>query len=128
MTRDHAPADEAGRLRAAMRADLVAAMKARRPDTVRALRSAIAAIDNAEAVPVSDEAVAATGEHIAGARLGVGAAEAERRTLDADDVRALLRDRIAEYDSEAAGYVTHGQANAAQLLRREADVLRAYLS
>lgn len=42
-------------LRDALRRDLASAMKAREPDAVSALRTVIAAIDNAEAVPAPDE-------------------------------------------------------------------------
>ena len=72
------PGHDAGprALRDALRRDLASAMKAREPDAVSALRTAIAAIDNAEAVPAPDERAATTSGHIAGARAGLGAAEA----------------------------------------------------
>lgn len=118
-------------LRARMRTDLVTAMKARERDTVSALRTAIAALDNAEAVEVADDphaASRATSEHVAGASVGVGAAETARRTLTADDVRGVLRAQIAERTTEADQYEALGQADAAARLRREADALRPYLS
>ncbi|WP_326794091.1 GatB/YqeY domain-containing protein [Streptomyces sp. NBC_01808] len=121
-------AGDAQALRFLMRADLRAAMKARRREVVSALRTALAAIDNAEAV----EAPAAEAEqgsgYVAGARAGVGSAEAARRVLSAGEVRALLRVQITERRAEAGVYERAGRAGAAERLRREADVLAAYLT
>ena len=59
-------------MRARLRQDLTAAMKARDAVAVTALRSAIAAIDNAEAVEVPGEPTAPVGsEHFAGAVPGL---------------------------------------------------------
>lgn len=69
-----------------------------------------------------------TSEHVAGARAGVGAAEAARRVLTADDLRAVVRAQIQERRAEADGYQTHGRGDAADRLRREADVLGTYLT
>lgn len=115
-------------LRATLRRDLTAAMKARQPDEVAALRTAIAAIDNAEAVTGPTAAPAATSAHIAGAREGLGAAEAARRQLTADELRELLRAQLAEYTREADRYVAHGQAASAERLRHQASLLSRYLS
>ncbi|MEO3851054.1 hypothetical protein ABGB09_26115 [Streptomyces sp. B8F3] len=120
--------EDAQALRSLMRADLRAAMKERRREVVSALRTALAAIDNAEAVEAPDTPADQGSEHVAGARAGVGAAEAARRVLSADDVRALLRTQITERRTEAGGYETAGQGEAASRLRREADALAAYLT
>jgi hypothetical protein len=109
-----------------MRRDLTAALKAREPDAVAALRTAIAAIDNAEAVAAPDTSPAGAGGRIAGARDGVGSTEATRRTLGVDQVRAILRDQIDEATREADRYDALGQDGAAQRLRRQARVLAAY--
>lgn len=113
-------------LRSALRTDLVTAMKARRPEVVSALRTALAAVDNAEAVAVPDASVESASEHVAGARVGVGAAETERRTLSVDEVRSLLRAQVQERITEAERYDSHGRSEAAERLRREADALRKY--
>lgn len=64
------------RLRAALRT----AMRERDAVATAALRSALGALGNATAVPAA--APASTGdEHFAGSAVGVGAAEAPRRTL-----------------------------------------------
>jgi uncharacterized protein len=122
------PADDARALRAALRQGLTAALKARDPDALAALRTAIAAIDNAEAVPVPGRRLPpATSAHIAGARSGPGSTEAARQRLEAGELRDILRGQVAEYTSEADRYDALGQADAAQRLRRRARVLTACL-
>jgi uncharacterized protein len=69
-----------GDIRIRMRRALTAAMKARDQRAVAALRSALAAIDNAEAVEAAGEGHPPGEGRIAGAVLGVGAAEVARRT------------------------------------------------
>nr|MDT0662861.1 hypothetical protein [Micromonospora sp. DSM 115978] len=110
-----------------LRADLVAAMKARRPEVVAALRTAIAAIDNAEAVQAPDRTAAASSEHVAGARSGVGSTETDRRVLAIADVHALLAAQVTERVAEADRYDSYGRHDAAARLRREADALSRYL-
>ena len=114
-------------LRTALRAGLTAALKARDADTVAALRTAIAAIDNAEAVPARDTAPPATSAHIAGARSGPGSTEAARRQLTAGELHDILRDQITEHTREADRYHALGQASAAERLRRQARTLATYL-
>ena len=114
-------------LRDALRRDLASAMKTREPDAVSALRTAIAAIDNAEAVPAPDESTATTSGHIAGARAGLGAAEAARRNLSDGQQQAILRDQIAGYAADADHYEALGQQAAAGRLRAQARLLSAYL-
>ncbi|MFJ8991000.1 hypothetical protein ACIRQH_11535 [Streptomyces sp. NPDC102279] len=121
--------EDAKALRSLLRADLVAAMKARRTEAVTALRTAIGVIDNAEAVEAPTRSAShAVSEHVAGARNGVGSTEAERRVLSVDDVRNLLQSQIDDRAGEADRYDTYGQRDAALRLRREADVLSRYLS
>lgn len=130
-TPGHHPPQE---LRALLRADLVAAMKARRREAVSALRTALAAIENAEAVtaPTGTADAGATGaagsEHVAGASAGVGSTEAPRRVLSAEDLHGLLRAQVTERRAEAERYTAHGAHDAAERLRAEADVLAGYLT
>jgi uncharacterized protein len=130
MAADSGQHDDPGALRAVLRRDLASAMKARESEAVAALRTAIAAIDNAEAVaiPAAGERQATTSSHFAGARAGVGATEAARRELGSGDIRAILDDLIAGYAREADGYDTLGHADAARRLRNQARLLAAYLS
>jgi uncharacterized protein YqeY len=110
-----------------LRADLVAAMKARQPEVVAVLRTALAAIDNAEAVDLPEGGTESASGPIAGARSGVGSTEAARRALSIDDVRALLETQVSERLAAAGQYEAHGQYEAADRLRREAGVLGTYL-
>jgi uncharacterized protein YqeY len=115
-----------------MRRGLTAAMKARDRRAVAALRSTLAAIDNAEAVDVTQVPPAGGGQPageggIAGAALGVGAAEVERRTLAAAEMEAIVRREVAERQTAAQAYERAGQAPPAQGLRAEAELLGTYL-
>jgi uncharacterized protein len=119
-------------IRTRMRRDLTAAMKARDKRAVAALRSTLAAIDNAEAVENGTVDAAARGGHsgegvIAGAALGVGAAEVERRALTAAETQAVVRRELAERETAAHAYERAGQAPHAERLRAEAELLNAYL-
>lgn len=111
-----------------MRRDLTAAIKARDRVAVAALRSALAAIDNAEATPV-DGAVppAAAGEHVAGALVGHGAGEAPRRELTDGEVRTIVEAEVRERVSAADGYQRAGRDDLAGRARAEAEALVRYL-
>jgi uncharacterized protein len=119
-------------IRTRMRRDLTVAMKARDKRAVATLRSTLAAIDNAEAVENEAVDAAAGGGHqrggaIAGAALGVGAAEVERRALTAAETQAIVRRELAERETAANAYERAGQAPHAERLRAEAELLNAYL-
>jgi uncharacterized protein YqeY len=119
------PMENAQVLRSRLRTDLTVAMKARQPEAVSALRTAIAAIDNAVAAP--ERQATAVGEHVAGAGVGVGSTEAVRRFLSTDELRALLQHQVTDRVAEADRYDAYGQSEAADRLRREAEVLGKYL-
>lgn len=128
MTSPHRP-EGARALRSRLRAALLEAMKARAPEAVAALRTAIAAIDNAEAVPASaDGAAPRASEHFAGARAGAGSTEADRRVLSAAEVRALLEGEISARVAAAERYEALGRPDDAGRLRREAEVLGRLLA
>jgi uncharacterized protein YqeY len=130
-----------------MRRALPAAMKARDQPAVTALRSALAAIDNAEAVDSAEATSTAeghpavagqvtggevasrevTGGEIAGAAVGLGAAEVERRTLTSAEMEAIVREEVAERQTAARAYERVGQSGQAERLRAEMVVLSAYL-
>ena len=118
---------QADQLRDRLRTDLLAARKARSTEVVAALRTGIAALDNAEAVAPLDPGAGPNGEHVAGAVAGLGAAEAERRQLTLPEVRQVLRDEVEERRSEADRYDTLGRPDDAARLRRDADALALYL-
>jgi uncharacterized protein YqeY len=112
--------DLEGRLRLA----LGAALRARDKTATTALRSALGAIGNAEAVPVPTT-LAAASPHIAGAAAGLGAAEAERRRLSPAQVAAVVRAEIDERRAAAAQYEQSGHADRAARLTAEAQSLAA---
>ncbi|WP_193789949.1 GatB/YqeY domain-containing protein [Streptomonospora alba] len=115
-------------MRTHLRRDLTAALKNRDKVAASALRSALAAIENAESSGVDSAVPADGGEHVAGAAVGVGAAEAERRVLTESDVHAVVAREVSERSASAQEYVRLGREDAADRLRAEADVLSRYLN
>ena len=115
-------------LRDRMRGALPGAMRARDGVAVAALRSALAAIDNAEAVDPGLAPQPADGhEHLAGTVVGVGTTEAPRRALTDTEVAAIVRMEVDDRRSAAADYERRSRGDQAERLRREADVLDAQL-
>ena len=105
------------------------ALRARDKVAVSALRSALAAIDNASAVPPPMAPAPGTGgPHFAGAAPGLGAGEAERRTLTEAEVEALVRAEAAEREAAARDYDQTGHPDPADRLRREARILTSALT
>ena len=103
------------------------AMRARDSVAVSALRSALAALDNAGAVPAGQGPASASGPHFAGAVAGLGAAEVPRRGLAAGEAERIVRAEIAEREAAAAGYEGAGHGEQARRLRQEARVLASVL-
>ena len=100
-------------------------MKARDRVAVNAIRSALAAIANAEAVPVDTVPRAGAVE---AAAIGAGAADAPRRELTEDDVRDVVEREVSERDRAASELAGLGREEDAARLRAEADVLRTLLA
>jgi uncharacterized protein YqeY len=111
-------------LRQQLRAALPAAMKARDKVAIGVLRSTLAAIENAEAVVPAE----IKGLSIEQSPLGVGAAEAERRLLSAEDVAQIVRDEVAARESAAVVYERAGHPDRATALRDEARFLTDFLA
>lgn len=121
---DETPADF---LRTRLRADLRAAMKAQQRDEMTALRTLLAAIDNAEAVeqeaslqPPSSSA------HVAGAVQGLGAGDAARCELSERDLQRIIENELWERDTQAERLSLLGRVDEAGRLRTEADVIARY--
>jgi uncharacterized protein len=111
-----------------MRAALPAAMKRRDTTTVTALRSALAAIENAETVSTPETPVPIIGDgEIAGAAPGLGAGDVPRRDLSETEVAGIVRREIADRHQAADLYDRAGRSDHARQLRDEADVLTGYL-
>ncbi|EHR62573.1 GatB/YqeY domain-containing protein [Saccharomonospora cyanea] len=115
-------------MRADLRQDLTAALKTRDRVAIAALRSALGAIDNAEAVPVdSAQATGTDSEHVAGAASGVGAAETRRRDLTEAELRSIVENEVRQRTAAADEYERLGRVEAAERLRAEAEVLNRHL-
>jgi uncharacterized protein len=119
---------ESDDLRTPLRRQLSAAVREHHRPAVSALRSALAALDNAEAVRPGEDFQPEVSQHIAGGVAGVGAAEVERRVLDVESQRALVRAEIESSLVAAMTYQQHGQRTRAAELRMGADVLAAVLN
>lgn len=107
-------------VRTALRAAIVDAIRSRDREAAATYRTALAAIDNAEAVPATEAPRAGA---IESASLGVGAADAPRRALTELQMRGIV---AAEAD--ALRDAAEARAAHADPLRREADRLRRLLA
>ena len=124
-------------LRERLRRALPAAMKAKDRPALAALRSALAAIDNAEAVDAEPDgweiadagpaAVDAAYPGLAGTVAGVGATEVERRSLSAAQMEDIVRAEIEDREIAAAALERAGQREQAERLRAEVRVLLAHV-
>ena len=112
-------------LRQRLRAALPAAIKARDRVAVSALRSTLAAIDNAEAVDRAPDVDRRLG--IEQIPVGVGAAEVERRVLTQAQVEHIVRAEVAEREAAARDYEQAGRPERAETLRHEATILSTHL-
>lgn len=111
-------------LRTRLRAALLDARRARDAETVSTLRTAIAALENAEAVPAGPGPgrVDGGGEAPEDAVLGVGSTEAARHELDDAEERAVLDAEIAALGEAARAYACSAPERAAGA-RRAAGLL-----
>jgi uncharacterized protein YqeY len=115
-------------VRERLRQALGVAMRERDTVAVAALRSALGAIDNAEAVdPAHRTAPAPSHPRLAGTVAGVGAGEVPRRELAEPEQEAVVRAEVADREAAAAGFERAGRTDRANRLRGEAAVLAAQL-
>ena len=105
-----------------LRTELRAAMRARDRLRTGVLREALAAIDNAGAVPLTDEHRAGAIEHTVVGR----SADVARRELTEDEVRAVVR-READERFAAAAQVRAARPEQAEQLAAGAAVLTELL-
>jgi uncharacterized protein YqeY len=106
-----------------LRAGLRTAITSRDRVAVSALRSALAAIANAEAVEVPGQRGLAIEESP-----GLGGAEVQRRVLTEADITRIVHTEIADREAAARTYASAGQAERADLLLAEVGVLRGYVA
>ena len=118
------------RLQVALRA----AMKERDSVAMSALRSALGAIANAEAVPVASAgppaaALAPPSENvpIAGSVAGLAGAEVDRRVLTEDEASAIAAAEAADRRATARDYRAAGHAARADRLLGEARAIESAL-
>jgi uncharacterized protein YqeY len=103
---------------------LRAALRACDRTTLSTIRSALARLANAEAVPVESLPPAGAVE---GAAVGVGAADAPRRELTEPERRVLVEQEAAELADAAAHYRTAGRTTEADRADAGAALLRGLL-
>ncbi len=109
-------------IRDALRAAVTAAAKRRDRSALSVYRTALAAIDNAEAVPLP-EGMPRAGA-VEAAAIGVGAAEAERRALTEPEMLDIVAAEADERRHAADQFDRHGsQTDRAQALRDDAALL-----
>jgi len=117
-------------IREALRAGLKGAMQTRDKASTGAIRSALGAIDNAEAIDATVDVDRIDGDsRIAGAVAGAGSTEVRRRTLTDSEVAEVLRAEIADRLEAADEYDAAGPAGVerAARLRSEAATLEAFI-
>jgi hypothetical protein len=114
-------------IRTRLRRALGVALKARDAGAVSALRSAMSAIGNAEAVDPAARPGGTGSAHFAGTVAGVGAGEARRRLLTEADADAIVRQEAAEREAAAGEYERGGRAAEAARLREGVQALMAVL-
>ena len=110
-------------VRVALRQRLSTALRERDKPVAATMRSAIAALENAEAAPAAPGVTPATSRHVAGAAIGVGAAEAERLALDDETESAILRGEVDSLLEAAREYESVGHGDRAVEARTAADAL-----
>lgn len=108
-------------LREQMKADLRQAMKARQSATVATLRALLAAIDNAEAVPVPAATIPV--EPILGQ-----SHEVPRKLLSADDIRQIIQKEADERREASVKYANLGLSDEAERLQTTATLIETYLN
>lgn len=122
---DDARADDARALPQALRAALTTAIRGRDRTAVRALRSTISAVENAEAVEAPERVEGDA--QFAGSSVGLGAGEAERLALTVGQVAAIVRAEIAERERAAQEFAGMGRDDRSRELRDEAGVIQRVL-
>ncbi len=105
-----------------LRADLSGSMRARNAIETEVIRSLLAALDNAEALPLDQERRASLQ-----ARFGDGSAEAGRHSLSSEDVAAVIDAEIRHRADSAADLERLGQGDRAEILRRQAQIAERYI-
>ena len=99
-----------------MAADLRPALRARDAVAIAAIRSLIAALDNAGAVPLGDPGAPARGQ----------SGDVLRRDLSPADLQALIAREVAEREAAILDYEAGRRPDAADRLRAEVEIIARY--
>ena len=111
-------------LRDAIQSELTVALQRRDRPVASALRTALAAIANAEAAPGAAALDSTVGsQHFAGATAGLGATEVERLTLTEEQQRVIVTREQAELTAHAERLSALCRHDDATQARRAADAL-----
>jgi uncharacterized protein len=110
-----------------LRTALTEAMSSRDVTAAAAIRSALGAIGNAEAIAGPAQPARTSSQYVAGAVSGLGRAEATRKQLSGPEISGIVAAEIAEREAAAAQFDILGHAGQAERLRREALVLAEIL-
>jgi uncharacterized protein YqeY len=108
-------------MKARLRVDLSTYMRARQSLEAGVIRSLLAALDNAEALPVDHNRPESLQ-----ARFGDGSSEADRRSLPQEDVDAIISSEIRQRMNAAADMERLGLEDRAETLRHEAQIAKRY--
>lgn len=98
-----------------MRADLAAAIKARRAEEIMVLRSLLAAIDNAEAPAIASRPMAGSPSEI------------ERLVLSTGELETVLIEEIRARERAAAEFASLGHGERAEALLTQAAIGKRYV-
>ncbi len=108
--------------KALLRGRLRVALSAKDRPALSVMRETLAAIENAEAVPMSSAPASDDGA-FAGSAGSLGAGEVPRRVLSPEAVLALLERELRERREAAAEYLRLGREAEARVVTAQADVL-----
>jgi len=114
-------ADPAEALKSRLRDDLRAAIQARSAAQIGLLRALLAALDNAQAIPLGERH-----DHYVELRFGDRSAEAPRKTLSDADLDDVLQREMRERQDAADTFDRLGQTERAAAMRHEAAVVAGY--
>lgn len=127
--------EPADRLRAHLKGDLRSAMKVKDGAAVKRLRRLIAAVDNAEAVPLTETGganeTAGGGQPYRGSAyavsVGAGPTEVPRRRLCEERLREILRQEQTACREAAQTLLSHGRGEDARALLADAEAAEPYI-
>ncbi len=113
--------------RTLFRSELRRALVARRAHEIAVLRETLAAIDNAEAPPVTAAPPGEASAVFAGGVRGLGAGEVARLQLSPEAVAAIIGREIEDRKRAAAEYLALGRRDEAGVLAAQIELLESLM-